>query len=503
MTAEPLRLPGDWSDFDDETKREIIERLQQVRDAKRRVDWQPYPWQHPHEHEHGEQHLCDERCLKLPRLQLQAHDMWLLFGGRGTGKTDAAARYIADHVRGPACDDRMPGGHRVAIIAPTLGDAAESCVNGPSGLMTHYPGVKLWSQAGGTFVRFPNGAIGKLFGASTPEDVERLRAGGNRCIAWWEELAAWRRLAQCMEHSRYGLRVGPNPHIVASTTPKTRPAIIALIDGEPISDTDDEPLQVHVTRGRTKDAIHLDERTRAALVKKYAGTRSGRQELDGELLRDVEGALWTYDLIDQGRVRQYDVKRLAKSLAHITVAVDPAVTNTEDSDETGIVVVGRSSRDRCPICGEVDEPHGFVLADYSLRAGPRGWATAALQAFDDFAANEVVAEVNNGGDMVREVLDAAAERSKRSRVPYRDVRASRGKQMRAEPVAVMYGNIDPQNGPIVASRVHHVEQGLEELESQQCSWTTDDPNSPDRLDACVWGLTHELVKGSRGMTTVA
>lgn len=500
--SDALSLPDGWRDWDDASKQSLIEQLAQLRDAKRRADWQPYPWQHPHAHEHGESVVCDERCLQLPRLQLQSHDMWLLFGGRGTGKTDGAAQYVADHVKGPPCDSRLPGGHRIAIIAPTLGDAAESCVNGPSGLATHYPGCKLWTQAGGTFVRFPNGSIAKLFGASNPEDVERLRAGGNRCLAWWEELAAWRRLAQCMEHSRYGLRIGPNPHIVASTTPKTRPPIIALIDGRPISETDKVEGDVHVTRGRTKDAHHLDERTRAAYMARYGGTRSGRQELDGELLRDVEGALWTYDLIDQGRALKYDVHALAKSLKHITVAVDPAVTNTEESDETGIMVVGRSSRDRCPICGDVDEPHGFVLKDYSLRASPRGWATAVLNAFDEFEANEVVAEVNNGGDLVKETLDAATDRASRSRVPYRDVRATRGKRMRAEPVAVLYGNVDPTQGQLVDSRVHHV-GSLEEVEAQQTSWTSDSDSSPDRLDALVWGLTHELVKTSGGMTAIA
>jgi phage terminase large subunit-like protein len=498
--TQPFELPSDWRSIDEHSKRLLLERLSELRDTATRTKWQPYPWQHPHAHEHGELVICDESCLYRPVLVPSAHDMWLLFGGRGTGKTDGAARYVADHVRGPACDPRLPGGHRIAIIAPTLGDAAESCVNGPSGLSTHYPGVKLWSQAGGTFVRFPNGAIAKLFGASSPEDVERLRAGGNRCLAWWEELAAWRRLAQCMEHSRYGLRIGSNPHIVASTTPKTKPAIIALVDGKPASGGA-TAMRVHVTRGRTKDAHHLDAATRQAFMDQYGGTRSGRQELDGELMRDVEGALWTYDLIDQGRARKYDPVTLAGALKHVTVAIDPAVTNTEESDETGIVVTGRSSRDHCPVCGPVEEPHGFVLGDYTVRAGPRGWAERALAAFDHFGANEVVAEVNNGGDMVREVLDAATDRENRARVPYRDVRASKGKRMRAEPVAVLYGNVDPSNGPLSRSRVHHVD-GLDEVEAQQASWTPDDANSPDRLDALVWGLTHELVKGARGMSAV-
>lgn len=481
-----LQLPDDWQSWDPDSKRELIEQLSRLRDTLKRTQWEPYPWQHPHEHEGGG--VCTSECLRAERLQLSAHEMWLLFGGRGTGKTDAAARYVAEHVRGPACDDRLPGGHRVAIIAPTLGDAVESCVNGPSGLATHYPGCKVWTSAGGTFVRFPNGALAKVFGASTPEDVERLRAGGNRCLAWWEELAAWRRLAACMEHSRYGLRVGPSPVIVASTTPKPRAEIVKL--------TKDD--RVHVTRGRTRDATHLDETVRAELEAKYAGTRSGRQELDGELLTDVEGALWTYAQIDAGRApKGFDAKTIAKTLARIVVAIDPAVTNTEDSDETGIIVAGRSSRTHCPICGPTSEAHGFLLDDLSGHYSANGWATRALDAHDEWEADEIIAEVNNGGDLVGETIAAAVERQKRSRVAYRDVRASRGKRVRAEPVAVLYGNIDPDNGALRASRVHHV-GSFPQLEDQQTTWTQDEDDSPDRMDALVWAMTKLLVKRTSG-----
>lgn len=480
----------DWSRFDDADKRDLIEQLQRLRDTKRRLEWQPYPWQRPHEHERDR--VCDERCFELDTLQLKAQEVWLQFGGRGTGKTDGAARFVAEHVRGPACDDRLPGGHRLAIIAPTLGDAVESCVNGPSGLATHFPGCRVWSQAGGTFVRFPGGAIAKVFGASTPEDVERLRAGGNRCLAWWEELAAWRRLEACMEHSRYGLRVGPNPVIVASTTPKPRTEIVKMT----------KDARVHITRGRTRDAHHLEAAVRDELTRKYAGTRSGRQELDGELLTDTEGALWTYALIDSGRALAYEPLTLAKSLARIVVAIDPAVTNTEDSDETGIVVVGRSARTECPVCGPVSEAHGFVLADLSGRYSATQWANVALGAYDTFDADEIVAEVNNGGDLVGEVITSAVEREKHARVPYRQVRATRGKRVRAEPVAVLYGNVDADLGPLRASRVHHVGSHVE-LEDQQTTWTTDDDESPDRMDAAVWGLTQLLVKRSTGKASVA
>lgn len=481
MSTAALQLDlSQWRELDDDSKRELVERLQLARAAAQRAKWEPYPWQRAHLHEHGEQRICDERCRELDELQLRAHDMWLLFGGRGTGKTDGAARYVSDHVRGPACDPRLPGGHRLAIIAPTLGDAVESCVNGPSGLATHFPGCKVWSSTGGTFVRFPGGALAKVFGASTPDDVERLRAGGNRCLAWWEELAAWRHLDKSMEHSRLGLRIGPNPHVVASTTPKPRKPIVELMS---------DPA-VHVTRGRTKDAVHLEQAVRDYYMRKYAGTRSGRQELDGELLTDVEGALWAYETIDLSRVKSYDPKALAADLARIVVAIDPAATNTEESDETGIVVAGRSRRDSCPICGPVEAAHAFVLDDLSGRYSPSKWASVALAAFDEWEADVVLAEVNNGGDMVGEVL-----RTKRQSVPYREVRATRGKKVRAEPVAGMYSA-----RPL--PRVHHV-GAFPELEDQQTTWTPDDDDSPDRMDALVWALTDLLVKRGTGHSSVA
>lgn len=499
MTAEPVSLPRDWHDLDDATKADLLAKLRRLSDAERRVAWKPYPWQRPHVHPNGELKVCDESCHELPLRALGPQELWLLMGGRGTGKTDGCAQYVADHVRGPACDPRLPGGHRIAIIGPTLGDTVESCVNGPSGLATHFPGCKVWSSAGGTFVRFPStqpgqpGALAKVFGASTPEDVERLRAGGNRCLAWWEELAAWRRLDECMEHSRLGLRIGPRAAVVASTTPKVRKAMISLVDDDP---------DVVLTRGRTRDAVHLDPKTRSKYEEKYAGTRTGRQELDGEILRDVEGALWTYKQIDAGRAKGVDPVLLSKALARVVVAVDPAVTNTEESDETGIIVAGRTRRDECPVCGKIDAPHAFILADYSGHYSPGGWASKTLQAVDDFEADVVVAEVNNGGDLVQETLTAAVERGKRKPVPYRAVRASRGKRVRAEPVAVLYGNVDTDLGPLRPSRVHHV-GSLVELEDQQTTWTPDDKDSPDRMDADVWAVTYLLVKASSGVGSVA
>jgi phage terminase large subunit-like protein len=378
--------------------------------------------------------------------------VWLLEGGRGSGKTDGAAAYLDAHCNGPACIPRIPGGHRPAIIAPTLGDALEACVNGPSGLKAHNPAVVSVQTAGGTFVRWPNGVEGKVFGAFTPEDVERLRAGGNRCVVWAEELAAWARLDQAWDQMRFGLRLGPRPHVVASSTPKPRKKYLAIR-------SDEGTVR---TGASTADNPHLTETVRAEYFKTYGGTRLGRQELNAEILLDVPGALWTWAMLGD--------RRPAPDLTRVVVAIDPAVTSGEEADETGIVVAGLG----------VDR-RGYVLADRSCRLSPDGWARRAVAAFDDCRADLIVAEVNNGGDLVEQTI-----RTVRRSISYRKVHASRGKAIRAQPVAALYEQ----------GKVSHVE-AFPELEEQLTSWTPESGTSPDRLDALVWALTELMVKGGR------
>lgn len=397
--------------------------------------WQPYPWQ-----------VCPGTVV--------SQGLWLINGGRGIGKTDGCTHYVLDHVAGAACDPRLPGGHRIAIIAPTLGDGVESCVTGPSGLQTYNPDVKLRTAAGGTFARFPGGATARLFGASTPEDVERLRAGGNRCLVWAEEIAAWRYLDPCWKHARYGLRIGTRPHFVGSSTPKPRPEYKKLL-------TDRRTL---VTRGRTTDAIHLDATVREALLEDYAGTRLGRQELDGEMLDDVVGALWSYALLDADRVADHP------DLSRLVIPFDPAVTSGEDADEHGIVAVGLG------VDGDI-----YVLGDHSLRGTPHQAITTVARVFDDYEADFVVGEVNNGGEWIGTTLHLI-----RADVPYMSVRASRGKAIRAQPVATLYER----------HRVHHVGT-LPKLEDQMTSWVPGEGDSPDRVDALVWGVT-ALTSAGRG-----
>lgn len=370
--------------------------------------------------------------------------LWLLLAGRGSGKTDAAARYV---------DDWMSShpGHRLQIIAPTLGDGVEACVLGPSGLKAHNPAIQFVSGIGGTYVRWPNGSEGKLFGAHTPDDVERLRAGGNRHLAWYEELAAWRRLKEALEHSDMGLRLGHRPHAVASTTPKPRKRLIALMK---------EPGVV-VTRATTDDNPHLESHVRQRLYDVYGGTRLGRQELQGEVLTDLPGALWTWDQMDALRV---DV---TPDLVRLVIAVDPAVTASLESDETGIIAVGLGV-----------DGHGYVLDDLTCRLSPDGWGRRAVNAYHERSADRVVAEVNQGGDLVEHLI-----RTVDPRVAYDSVRASRGKRTRAEPVAALYEQ----------GKVHHVGT-FEDLEGQMASFLPEGSDEgDDRVDALVWGLTYLML----------
>lgn len=380
---------------------------------------------------------------------------WVFQAGRGSGKTLACAKYFDRFMRSNE-------GARGGIIAPTLGDAAESCVYGPSGLIAVNPFVRLRSRAGGTHAVWPNGSEAKLFGAYTKQDVERLRAGGNRHIFWAEELAAWRYLAEAWENMELGLRLGAWPHVVASSTPKPRPGYRKIV-------TDPETV---VTRASIDDNPHLPAAQRTRLLRRYKGTRVEAQELRGELIEDVEGALWTYETIAVHRVVPADVPQLVR----VAVAVDPSGGDEEGNSEQGIVVAGRGV-----------DGHGYVLADYSCKLSPDGWGKAAVAAYQDHEADVVVGETNFGGDMVIFTVRVAA-RDIGVHVNVKKITASRGKLARAEPVSALYEQ----------GKAHHVGE-FPELESQQRTWTPDAGWSPDRLDALVWALTEVAVNQTGGL----
>jgi phage terminase large subunit-like protein len=386
---------------------------------------------------------------------------WLLRAGRGAGKTNACTRYVVDHVHGPPC---LPGPapHWVGIIAPTLGDAATSCFSGPSGIRAHDPTARLVHGIGGSEVRWPDGSVAKLFGASSPEDVERLRAGGNRCLVHLEELAAWRYLDACWDQMRFGLRVGPRPHWVASTTPKPRPLIKRLTAGEIAG--------VVETRASMFDNPHLEEEVRRALLDAYEGTAMGAQELHGELVEQDENALWTRERLEQLRATGIDRDELAR----VTVGVDPS----GGAGEQGIVVVGKRL-EAAQVDGRArDLAHGYVLADASCHLSPDGWGQRAVRAAVEWQADDVCVETNYGGAMCVSVLRGAAD-ALGVTIPIRTLTASRGKRPRAEPVAAL------------AERGlwHHVGR-FDALEAQMCTWTPESDYSPDRLDAAVWAAWH-------------
>jgi len=378
---------------------------------------------------------------------------WLLVAGRGSGKTDAGSAYVDAHASGPACMVG-PVPHRIAIIAPTNPDGYSTCVRGESGLLSHNARIVFVAHSEKRAdLTWPNGAEAMIFGAYSPEDVQRLR-GPQHCLVWAEEWAAWRYMSETWDMARLGLRLGAHPRAIFTTTPRPRQALREMLAS---------PDAV-VSRATTDDNPSLAASVRADLYRVYGGTRLGRQELGGEVIDDVPGALWTRAIIPHApppRVERHGVNET--DLSRVVVAVDPAITSGDDSDETGIIVAGLGHDRR-----------GYVLADLSTRMSPIEWARRAIGAYHEHKADRIIAEANQGGDMVSTVI-----RTVDPTVPVTLVHASRGKRTRAEPVAALYEQ----------GKVTHCAP-LPELEDQLCSYTGDPgESSPDRLDALVWALS--------------
>ncbi len=384
----------------------------------------------------------------------EKHYLWLILAGRGWGKTRTGAQDIAIYA--------LTNPNTIcAVVAPTHGDLRRVCFSGPSGLMSIIPSecfanrkdLKGYS-ASTSEIRLYNGS--KIIGYAAQEP-ERLR-GPQFHRAWCDELAAWR-YPEAFDQLMFGLRLGDNPQCVITTTPKPSPIIKRLVER---SDT-------YVTTGNTfENEANLAESALQMLKERYEGTSLGRQELYAEIIDATEGALWSNDLIERNRLREEDERELTQ----IMVAIDPAVTSGEDSDETGIVVVGKDSQN-----------HFYVLEDLSGRHSADEWGKLAVRTFYEWQADRIVAEVNNGGDLVERLL-----RTIDPNIPYRPVHATRGKLVRAEPIAALYEQ----------DRVHHMGT-FPELEDQMCTYTGERLKpSPDRLDALVWGLS-ELSKSKGGV----
>jgi phage terminase large subunit-like protein len=367
---------------------------------------------------------------------------WLILAGRGWGKTRTGAEDAAWYALS------TPGA-RIAVIAPTYSDARDTCIEGESGLRGIIPFqcVEAWNRSLGELI-LNNGSRFKLFGAEEPE---RLR-GPQHHRAWADELGAWR-YPETWDQMLFGLRLGESPRAIVTTTPKPT-SIIRTLAKNP---------KTIVTKGSTFDnAANLAPSALAQLRDKYEGTKLGRQELNAEILEEAEGALWNRAMIERARL-----KDAPPAFRRVVVAVDPAVTNKAESNLTGIVAAARGVDGR-----------GYVLADASGRYSPDTWARKAVEQFDSLQADRIVAEGNQGGDLVTHTIQSVRENC-----PVTIVHASRGKQARAEPIAALY----EQN------KISHVGT-FSELEDQMATWEPlGDQPSPDRIDALVWALTELMI----------
>lgn len=376
--------------------------------------------------------------------------IWLILAGRGFGKTRAAAEWVSDYAR------RHPDA-RIALVGATIDDVHRVMVGGEGGLQAsaHDHAPTLWK---GGVLHFASGAQAFAYSAEAPE---KLR-GPEHHAGWCDEIAKWRAGDAAWDNVMMGLRLGEHPRLVVTTTPRPG-ALLRRVRALP---------GVHETHGRTTDNPSLPASFVEAMAAQYAGTRLGRQELDGELLEDVAGALWTRALIEQCRARA------APELVRVVVGVDPPAS--AGGDACGIVAAGVA-----------EDGRGYVLEDASA-AGltPDGWARAVAECAARHQADRVVAEANQGGEMVETVL-----RTAEAALPVRLVHASRGKSARAEPVAALYER----------GRVAHVGT-FPDLEDELCGFVAgggyEGPGrSPDRADAMVWALS-ELMLGRRGPASV-
>jgi predicted phage terminase large subunit-like protein len=377
--------------------------------------------------------------------------VWYIRGGRGGGKTWTGAHTLSEWIT------QNPG-RDWAIVAPTYGDARDVCVEGPSGLLAALglpKGYKPWNRSLGE-LNLPGGGTVYIDGA---DDGALRIQGKNLAGLWADEVGLWKQWKTAWEESiAFAVRIDP-ARIIATGTPKRGHPLVKRLMGD---DT------VAKTVVRTMDNVaNLSQTAVDELLRRYEGTELGRQELEGDILGDVPGALVKRDQIQYGAApkRYNDRQELVPDYTRIVVAIDPAGTYGPDSDETGIVV------------GAVRESLGFVLDDLSGRFSPQDWATRAIKAYEEHQADAIVVERNYGGDMVRHTLQSVGFTGR-----IIEVVASRGKTLRAEPVTAKYEQ----------GLIYHL-RPFPELEDQLCTYTPDTKESPDRMDALVWAFTELMI----------
>ena len=385
---------------------------------------------------------------------------WFINAGRGFGKTRAGVEWVREQVK--------KGHKRIAAVAATNSDIERVMVKGESGFLSvcwsgdkTYKGKEMgypeWSPTKRTLT-WANGAKVEFYSAEEPE---RLR-GPQFSAAWCDELAAWNKDIDTWDMLQFCLRLGKHPKVCVTTTPKPTKLVRQLT----------KDSSTHVTTGSTFDnSANLADTYLKAVKDQYEGTRLGRQELYAEVMEEAEGALWTTDMLDKAQLDRKDLPQLNR----IVVSIDPAVTANKESDMTGIIVAGVDVNGK-----------GYVLGDYTDRLSPQGWASKAIELYHLYQADRIVAERNQGGDLVRRTIEVEDEAA-----PIKLVHASRGKYARAEPISALY-----ERGMVFHVRNPEDGANLNELETQLRTWEPlGSIGSPDRLDALVWALT-DLCLGS-------
>ena len=367
----------------------------------------------------------------------------MILAGRGFGKTRAGAETIKNWVESEKYK-------RIALLGATEAEVRSVMIDGESGLINISPEAKFECKK--LRLVWPNGAKAFCFSAI---NFEKIR-GSQFDAAWIDELAKFRYAQEAWDQLAFALRLGKQPRVIITTTPRPIQIIQQLLSSPSVA----------ITKGTTFDnAANLPDSFLESIKERFEGTRLGLQEIYGEIVDEMEGALWSHSLIDKQRIDTIP------TLTRIVIGVDPATTGNKTSDETGIIIAGLG-----------ENRYAYILEDLSLRGSPGEWALAVVNAFKRHQADRIIAEVNNGGDLVESII-----RTIDPHISFKAVRATRGKLIRAEPIVALYEQ----------GKIFHVNQGLVHLENQMCTYipgvTT---KSPDRMDALVWALTELMLANS-------